>query len=181
MIGEGGGALVLETEEHALARGAVIYGELMGCGNTCDAHHVTAPHPEGRGAIACMKQALADAGLVPADIGYINAHGTATHKGDSVETEAIKTIFGESLPFVSSTKGATGHMMGAGGITEVITCIKAIETGTLPPTINLNEIDLNSLDFVPNVAKQADSRYAMSNAFGFGGQNSSIIVGKYNG
>lgn len=183
VIGEGGGALVLETEEHALARGAVIYGELMGCGNTCDAHHVTAPHPEGRGAIACMKQALADAGLVPADIGYINAHGTATHKGDSVETEAIKTIFGESLPFVSSTKGATGHMMGAGGITEVITCIKAIETGTLPPTINLNEIDpaCAGIDFVPNVAKQADIRYAMSNAFGFGGQNSSIIVGKYNG
>ena len=120
----GGGALVLETEEHALARGAKILAELKGCGNTCDAHHVTAPHPEGRGAIACMKLALADAGLDASDIGYVNAHGTATHKGDTVETNAIKTLFGDKLPIVSSTKGATGHMMGAGGVTETITCIK---------------------------------------------------------
>lgn len=181
VIGEGGGALVLETEEHALARGAKIYAELMGCGNTCDAHHVTAPHPEGRGAIACMKQALADAGLSPSDIGYVNAHGTATHKGDTVETNAIKTLFGDTLPIVSSTKGATGHMMGAGGVTETITCIKAIETGVIPPTINLNEIDPEcaGIDFVPNTAKKAEINYAMSNAFGFGGQNSSIIVGRY--
>ena len=181
VIGEGGGALVLETEEHAKARGAKIYGELMGCGNTCDAHHVTAPHPEGRGAIACMKLALADAGLKPEDIGYINAHGTATHKGDAVETNSIKTLFEGKLPFVSSTKGATGHMMGAGGITEIITCLKAIETGTIPPTINLNEVDpeCEGIDFVPNTAKTAEIDYAMSNAFGFGGQNSSIIVGRY--
>lgn len=181
VIGEGGGALVLETEEHALARGAKIYAELMGCGNTCDAHHVTAPHPEGRGAIACMKQALADARLTPSDIGYVNAHGTATHKGDTVETNAIKTLFGDTLPVVSSTKGATGHMMGAGGVTETITCIKAIETGVVPPTINLHEVDPEcaGIDFAPNTAKKADIRYAMSNAFGFGGQNSSIIVGKY--
>ena len=181
VIGEGGGALVLETEEHALARGAKIFAELKGCGNTCDAHHVTAPHPEGRGAISCMKQALADAGLTPCDIGYINAHGTATHKGDAVETNAIKTLFGSDLPFVSSTKGATGHMMGAGGVTETIACIKAIETGVIPPTINLNEIDpeCEGIDFVPNTAKKAEINYAMSNAFGFGGQNSSIIVGKY--
>ena len=182
VIGEGGGALVLETEEHALARGAKILGVVEGCGNTCDAHHVTAPHPEGRGAIACMKQALADAELEPSDIGYINAHGTATHKGDSVEVNSIKTIFADTLPYVSSTKGATGHMMGAGGITEVITCVKAIETGTLPPTINHNEPDPEcaGIDFVPNTAKQAEISHAMSNAFGFGGQNSSIIVGRYN-
>ena len=141
VIGEGGGALVLETEEHALARGAKIYGEVKGCGNTCDAHHVTAPHPEGRGAIACMKQALADAGIDASEIGYVNAHGTATNKGDTVETGAIKSVFGDKLPYVSSTKGATGHMMGAGGITETIACVKAIETGIIPPTINLNEID----------------------------------------
>ncbi len=181
VIGEGGGALVLETEEHALARGAEIYGEVLGCGNTCDAYHVTAPHPEGRGAIACMKLALAEAGLNPSDIGYINAHGTATGKGDAVETAAIREIFGEKTPYVSSTKGATGHMMGAGGITETITCVKAIETGVIPPTINLNEVDPEcaGIDLVPNTAKNAEISYAMSNAFGFGGQNSSVIVGKY--
>ena len=181
VIGEGGGALVLETEEHALARGAEIYGEVLGCGNTCDAYHVTAPHPEGRGAIACMKLALAEAGLKPSDIGYINAHGTATGKGDTVETSAIREIFGEKTPYVSSTKGATGHMMGAGGITETITCVKAIETGVIPPTINLNEVDPEcaGIDLVPNTAKNAEISYAMSNAFGFGGQNSSVIVGKY--
>ena len=181
VIGEGGGALVLETEEHALARGAEIYGEVLGCGNTCDAYHVTAPHPEGRGAIACMKLALAEAGLKPSDIGYINAHGTATGKGDTVETAAIRELFGEKTPYVSSTKGATGHMMGAGGITETITCVKAIETGVIPPTINLNEVDpeCTGIDLVPNTAKNAEISYAMSNAFGFGGQNSSVIVGKY--
>lgn len=181
VIGEGGGALVLETEEHALARGAKIYGTIMGCGNTGDAHHVTAPHPEGRGAIACIKLALNEAGLNPEDIGYINAHGTATNKGDTVETSAIKKVFCDKLPYVSSTKGATGHMMGAGGITEVISCIKAIETGIIPPTINLNEVDPEcaGIDFVANTAKKADISYAMSNAFGFGGQNSSVIVGKY--
>ncbi len=181
VIGEGGGALVLETEEHALARGAKIYAEIMGCGNTDDAYHVTAPHPEGRGAIACMQQALAQAGINPSDIGYINAHGTATNKGDTVETASIKKVFGNTLPYVSSTKGATGHMMGAGGVTETITCIKAIETGVIPPTINLTEVDPEcaGIDFVANTAKKAEVNYAMSNAFGFGGQNSSIIVGKY--
>ena len=179
VIGEG--ALVLETEEHALARGAKIYAEIKGCGNTDDAYHVTAPHPEGRGAIACMNQAIAEAGIKPEDIGYINAHGTATNKGDTVETSSIKKVFGNNLPYVSSTKGATGHMMGAGGITETITCIKAIETGIIPPTINLNEVDPEcaGIDFVANTAKKADIKYAMSNALGFGGQNSSIIVGKY--
>ncbi len=181
VIGEGGGALILETEEHALARGAKIYGEIKGCGNTDDAYHVTAPHPEGRGAIECMKQAIADAGVDASEIGYINAHGTATNKGDAVETFSIKKVFGDKMPYVSSTKGATGHMMGAGGITEIITCVKAIETGVIPPTINLNEVDPEcaGIDFVANTAKKADIKYAMSNAFGFGGQNSCIIVGKY--
>ncbi len=181
VIGEGGGALVLETEEHALARGAKILGVVKGCGNTCDAHHVTAPHPEGKGAIACMTQAIKEAGISPSEIGYINAHGTATNKGDLVESSAIKKVFGDCLPYVSSTKGATGHMMGAGGITEVITCVKAIETGIIPPTINLNEVDPEcaGIDFVANSAKKADITCAMSNAFGFGGQNSSIIVSKY--
>lgn len=182
VIGEGGGALILETEEHAKKRGAKIYGELIACGNTSDAYHVTAPHPEGKGAIACMKQALSEGGLKPEDIGYINAHGTSTPKGDEVETHAVMEVFGENTPLVSSTKGATGHMMGAGGITEVISCIKAIETGILPPTINLeNPIPDCSIDFIANEPRKADIKYAMSNAFGFGGQNSSVIVGKYEG
>ena len=128
-----------------------------------------------------MQQAIGEAGIKAEEIGYINAHGTATNKGDSVETSAIKKVFKENLPYVSSTKGATGHMMGAGGITETITCVKAIETGVLPPTINLSEVDPEcaGIDFVANTAKKADIKYAMSNAFGFGGQNSSIIVGKY--
>ena len=128
-----------------------------------------------------MLKAIEDAGIDASEIGYINAHGTATNKGDFVETHSIKKIFGDNLPYVSSTKGATGHMMGAGGVTEVIACIKAIETGILPPTINLNEVDPEcaGLDFVANTAKKADIKYAMSNAFGFGGQNSSVIVGKY--
>ncbi len=181
VIGEGGGALILETEEHALARGAKILGEVKGWGNTSDAYHVTAPHPEGRGAIECMHQSLEDAGLKPEDIDYINAHGTATNKGDAVEAASIKKVFKDHLPYVSSTKGATGHMMGAGGITETIACIKAIETGIIPPTINLHEVDPEcaGIDFVANVAKKAEVKYAMSNALGFGGQNSSIIVGKY--
>ena len=180
VIGEGGGALVLESEPHAIARGAKILGELLACGNTCDAYHVTAPHPEGRGAIACMNQALAEAGLKPEDIGYINAHGTSTPKGDEVEVHSVTEVFGENAPLVSSTKGATGHMMGAGGVTEVITCLKAIETGIVPPTINLeNPIPDCKIDFVANEARKAQIDYAMSNAFGFGGQNSSVIVGRY--
>lgn len=180
VAGEGGGAIVLETEEHAKARGAKIIGELVACGNTCDAYHVTAPHPEGRGAIACMKQALAEGNLKPEDIGYINAHGTSTPKGDEVETHSVLEVFGDNPPLVSSTKGATGHMMGAGGVTEVIACIKSIETGIVPPTINLdNPIPDCNIDFVPNVARHTEIKYAMSNAFGFGGQNSSVIVGRY--
>ncbi len=182
VIGEGGGALVIETEEHALARGAHIYAELAGWANTSDAHHVTAPCPDGAGASRCMKLALQKAGMQPSDIGYINAHGTSTPLGDKAETLAVKAVFGgrESAPPVSSTKSATGHLMGAGGLTETIACIKAIETGILPPTLHLATPDPDcDLDYVPNTARRADIRAAMSNSLGFGGQNSSIIVSQY--
>lgn len=181
VIGEGSGALVLETEEHAKARKAKIIAEIKSCAGNNDAYHPMAPHPKGRGAIDCMKQALAEAGLSADEIDYVNAHGTSTPKGDIVEANAIKSLFNGKMPFVSSTKGATGHMMGAGGITEVIACVKAIKTGIMPPTINLNEIDpeCQGIDFIPNSAKTADVKYAMSNAFGFGGQNSSVIIGRY--
>lgn len=180
VMGEGGGALVLETLSHALARNAHIYGELIGCGNSNDAYHVTAPEPTGEGATRCMEEAISEAKIEPSDIDYINAHGTATLKGDVCETLAIKNVFKDKIPLVSSTKSATGHMMGAGGITEVIACIKAIETGIIPPTLNLETPDPEcDLDYVPLEARKADVNIAMSNAFGFGGQNSSIIVKKY--
>lgn len=182
VIGEGGGALVIETEAHALARGAHIYAELAGWANTSDAHHVTAPCPDGAGAARCMKLALQKASMQPSDIGYINAHGTSTPLGDKAETLAVKAVFGgrESAPPVSSTKSATGHLMGAGGLTETIACIKAIETGILPPTLHLAAPDPDcDLDYVPNTARHADIRAAMSNSLGFGGQNSSIIVSRY--
>lgn len=182
VFGEGGGALLLETEAHALERGAKIHAELMGFANCTDGYHVTAPHPEGIGAISCMDNAIQKAGLTPEDIGYINTHGTSTPMGDTIETNAIKSLFGDHAyqMAVTSTKGATGHMMGAGGVTETIACIKAVQEGVIPPTMNLNtpddECDLN---YVPNKAEKRDVRYAMTNAFGFGGQNSSLIIGRY--
>ena len=182
VIGEGGGALVIETEEHALARGAKIHAVLAGYANTSDAHHVTAPCPDGAGAAACMQRALARAGMQPSDIGYINAHGTSTMLGDKAETLAIKAVFGgrESAPPVSATKSATGHLMGAGGLTEAIACIKAIQDGILPPTLHLDTPDPDcDLDYVPNTARKADVSAAMSNSLGFGGQNSSIILSRY--
>ena len=182
VIGEGGGALLIETEAHALARGADVKAVLAGWGNTIDGHHITAPEPRGAGAAACMRAALRRAGLRPKDIGYINAHGTSTMLGDRAETLAIKNVFGgvEGAPPVSSTKGATGHLMGAGGLTEVIACIQAIRRGLLPPTLNYSTPDpLCDLDYVPNTARPADVRAAMSNSLGFGGQNSSIIVTRY--
>lgn len=180
VIGEGGGAIILETEEHALARGANIICELKGCGNTSDAHHITAPHPEGNGAIRAMKLAIDEAGISSDEIGYINAHGTATHKGDVVEGIAINEVFGEHKPYVSSTKGATGHMMGAGGVTECITCVKAVTEGVIPHTLNLKNVDEEiDLNLVMGEPAKAEINYAMSNSLGFGGQNSSVIVGKY--
>ena len=182
VIGEGGGALILETEEHARARGAHIYAELAGYANTSDAHHVTAPHPEGAGAAACMRRALKRAGLQPSDIGYINAHGTSTGLGDIAETQAAKAVFGgrESAPPVSSTKSMTGHLMGAGGITESIACILAIRDGILPPTLHLAHPDpACDLDYIPNEARKTRITAAMSNSLGFGGQNSSLIFTQY--
>ncbi len=180
IMGEGGGALILETEESALARNAVIFAELAGYANTSDGYHVTSPDPSGKWAVACMKLALSMAGLNPEQIGYINAHGTSTPLGDPIETRAIKEVFGETPPPVSSTKGATGHLMGAGGITETIACIQAINTGFLPPTLGYQIPDPEcDLDYVPGQARKAQVYAAMSNALGFGGQNSSIIVKKY--
>ena len=182
VIGEGGGALLIETEEHALARGAKIHAVLAGYANTSDAHHVTAPCPDGAGAARCMQLALKKASMQPSDIGYINAHGTSTPLGDKAETLAVKSVFGgrESAPPMSSTKSATGHLMGAGGLTEAIACIKAIQTGILPPTLHLSTPDPDcDLDYVPNAARPAKISAAMSNSLGFGGQNSSIIVSNY--
>ena len=159
VIGEGGGALLIETEAHALARGADVKAVLAGWGNTIDGHHITAPEPRGAGAAACMRAALRRAGLRPKDIGYINAHGTSTMLGDRAETLAIKNVFGgvEGAPPVSSTKGATGHLMGAGGLTEIIACIQAIRRGLLPPTLNYSTPDpLCDLDYVPNTGRQQE-------------------------
>ena len=178
VIGEGGGAVVIESETHALARGARILAVLAGWGNNNDAYHEVSPRPDGEGEKRCMKQAMSMAGVSAADIGYINAHGTATIKGDEAEVLSVKEIFGADV-IVGSTKGATGHMMGAGGITEVITCVKAIETGIIPPTLNLREPMSEDICFAGEAPVNKSIDYAMSNAFGFGGQNSSIIVGKY--
>lgn len=182
VIGEGGGALLIETEEHALAREAEIKAVLAGYANTNDGYHVTAPSPNGEGAAACMRRALQRAQLTPDEIGYINAHGTSTPLGDCAETQAVKRAFSDAhcIPPVSSTKSATGHLMGAGGITEVIACIQAIQKGILPPTLHLDTPDpACDLDYVPNQARKANIRAAMSNSLGFGGQNSSIIVERY--
>ena len=180
VMGEGAGVLVLEELEHALARNAEILAELSGYANTSDGYHVTSPDPSGKGAVSCMNTALAMAQLRADEIGYVNAHGTSTPVGDPIETKAIKEVFGSYIPPVSSTKGATGHLMGAGGITETIACIQAIRTGMLPPTLGYTVPDPQcDLDYIPNEARPVQIRAAMSNALGFGGQNSSVIVQKY--
>lgn len=183
VMGEGGGCIIIETEEHARARNANIHASIIGWANSTDGYHVTSPHPEGIGAVYCMRRCIEKAGITPADVDYINAHGTSTPKGDMIETKAIHTLFGDaaSKVAVSSTKGSTGHMMGAGGIVETICCVKAIEEGIIPPTLNLTNADPEcDLDYVPNTARRQEVRIAMSNAFGFGGQNSSILLKKYN-
>lgn len=182
VMGEGGGALVLETLEHAQARGAKIYAEILACANNNDAFHITSPRPGGEGGAQCMTLALEQAGLNPEDVQYINTHGTATHMGDAYECAAIRTVFGDHAKdlLISSTKSATGHLMGAGGITETIACIQAIREGIIPPTLNYETPDPDcDLDCVPNVARKADVRVAMNNALGFGGQNASLIVGRF--
>jgi 3-oxoacyl-[acyl-carrier-protein] synthase II len=184
VMGEGAGVLALEELEHARARGARIYAEMTGYGNTADANHITAPSPGGEGAARCMKMALRSAGLNPSDISYINAHGTSTPQGDIAETQAIKTVFGDHAKklAVSSTKGATGHMLGASGAVEMILCVKAIQTGIAPPTINLENADPEcDLDYVPGAARAMKISATVNNSFGFGGHNASVIAVKFNG
>lgn len=184
VMGEGAGVLVLEELEHAKARGARIYAELVGYGNTADANHMTAPAPEGEGAARCMRMALKNAQLNPTDVHYVNAHGTSTPQGDVCETQAIKTVFGEHARklAVSSTKGATGHMLGAAGSVEMAICVKALEAQVVPPTINLENPDpLCDLDYVPNTARDSKVNVVLNNSFGFGGHNACIIARKFVG
>lgn len=184
VMGEGSGVIVLEELEHAKARGARIYCELLGYGNTADANHMTAPAPFGEGAARCMKMALRSARLNPADISYINAHGTSTPQGDIAETQAIKTVFGDYARklAVSSTKGATGHMLGAAGAVEMAICVKAIENQAVPPTINLDHPDPEcDLDYVAHTAREIKVDAIVNNSFGFGGHNASIIARKFTG
>ena len=182
VLGEGAGILVFEELDHAIKRGARIYGEVLGYGTTSDAGHITAPDPEGHGAAAAMSAALADARIEPSQVDYINAHGTSTPLGDKAETTAIKKVFGDAAykTSVSSTKSALGHSLGAsGGIEAVIVC-KSIETEILAPTINLETPDPEcDLDYTPNEAKSRAIKVAMSNSFGFGGHNACIVIGKY--
>lgn len=183
VVGEGAGALILEEYEHAKARGAKIYAEIVGGGISGDAHHYAAPHPEGKGAMLAMKHALADAGLKTSDIDYINVHGTSTPAGDIPELMAIQNLFGDDAYRlnISATKSMTGHLLGAAGAVEAQASIMAITEGVIPPTINLEEVDPAidpKLNLTPNKAQKRDIRYAMSNTFGFGGHNSSVIFKK---
>ncbi len=182
VIGEGSAMVVLEELERAKKRGAPIYGEIVGYGATADAYRITDIHPEGRGAIACMNRALADAQLNPDQIDYVNAHGTSTSVNDRVETVACKGVFGQEsckVP-ISSTKSMMGHLIAAAGVTELIVCLLAIRDGVLPPTINLENPDPDcDLDYVPNQARESACTYALNNSFGFGGQNITVIVGRF--
>jgi len=184
VMGEGAGALVIEEYEHAKKRGATIYAEVVGSGLTADAHHITAPHPEGMGAKNVMQITLDDAGINPTEVDYINVHGTSTPLGDIAEIKAIKSLFGEHAYKlnISSTKSMTGHLLGAAGIVETIACIMAVKNNIIPPTINHEtkdpEIDEN-LKLTLNKAEEREVNYALSNTFGFGGHNASILVKKY--
>ncbi|WP_449621991.1 beta-ketoacyl-ACP synthase II [Robertmurraya sp. Marseille-Q9965] len=184
VMGEGAGIVVLEELEHALARGAKIYAEIVGYGATGDAYHITAPAPGGEGGARAMKMAIEDAGLTPEDVGYINAHGTSTDYNDKFETLAIKEVFGEhayKVP-VSSTKSMTGHLLGAAGGVEAIFAVMAIKDSILPPTINLETPDPEcDLDYVPNQARKQEVNVAISNSLGFGGHNATIAFRKYEG
>jgi 3-oxoacyl-[acyl-carrier-protein] synthase II len=184
VMGEGAGVLMLEELEHAKARGARVYAEMTGYGNTADASHITNPSPGGEGAARCMRMALRSAGLNPSDISYINAHGTSTPPGDVAETQAIKAVFGEDARkiAISSTKGATGHMLGAAGAVEMILCVKAIQSGAVPPTINLENPDPEcDLDYVPGAAREMKVAAVVNNSFGFGGHNASVIATRFDG
>ena len=184
VMGEGAGVLVLEEMEHAIMRGGKIYCEIVGYGNTADANHLTAPDPEGDGAARCMQMALRNAGLDPENIDYINAHGTSTPQGDICETKAVRKVFKEHADslVVNSTKGATGHMLGAAGAVEMILTAKALQNGIAPPTINLENPDPEcDLDYVPNEAREMDISAALNNSFGFGGHNATIAATKFTG
>ena len=175
LAGEGGACLVLEDRERAVARGAEIWAELTGYGLTCDAFHATAPHPEGDGAIRCMRLALADAAIDPSQVGYVNAHGTSTALNDRTEAMAIRQVLGDRVP-VSSTKSMTGHLLGAAGALEAVATVLAVRHGVLPPTINHDDPDPEiGLDVVPNEARDARVGIALSNSFGFGGHNATLV------
>ncbi len=182
IMSEGAGMLVLEELEHARARGATIYGEIIGYGCSSDAHHLTAPAPGGAGAAQCMQVALDDAGISPDEVDYINAHGTSTALNDKFETMAIKTVFGErayKLP-ISSTKSMHGHLLGAAGAAEAIVCMQAMENNLIPATINYEYPDPEcDLDYVPNQPREAEIKIAMSNSFGFGGHNGTLVIRRY--
>ena len=182
VMGEGAGAIILEELEHAKARGAKIYAELIGYGSTTDAYHITSPSPDGEGGANAMKRALRNANIKPEEVDYINAHGTSTHLNDAIETKAIKATFGEHAKklMVSSTKGNTGHLLGGAGVLEAIISVKAINDSLVPPTINYKVKDEEcDLDIVPNEPRKADIKVAMSNSLGFGGHTATIIVRKY--
>jgi 3-oxoacyl-[acyl-carrier-protein] synthase II len=184
VLGEGSATLILEEYEHAKARGAKIYAEVVGGGMSADAYHITAPHPEGLGVIAVMKNALNDAGITPEDIGYVNVHGTSTPLGDVAELKAIKHVFGQHAYNlnISSTKSMTGHLLGAAGAIEALACIMALHTGVIPPTINhfTDDPDIDSgLNLTYNTHQVREVNYALSNTFGFGGHNASVILKKY--
>ncbi len=182
VMGEGAGCLVLENYDKAVARGATIYGEVVGHGATSDAHHITAPQPDGAGAYRCMNMTLETAGVAPEQVGYINAHGTSTPLGDIGETRAIKKSFGNhaSKLLVSSTKSMTGHLLGAAGGIEAVFCAMALHEGIIPPTINLDNQDPEcDLNYVPHEALKEKVEYALSNSFGFGGTNASVLFKKF--
>lgn len=182
LMGEGAGVIILEALDHALARGATIYGEVVGYGMSGDAYHITAPAPGGEGAARSMSAALSNAGLKPEDVDYINAHGTSTDQNDKYETAAIKTVFGDYAykVAISSTKSMTGHLLGAGGAIEGIACLYAINSGMIPPTMNYETPDPEcDLDYTPNKPRSMQVRVAMSNSFGFGGHNATLIFSRY--
>jgi 3-oxoacyl-[acyl-carrier-protein] synthase II len=179
VMSEGSVMLVLEEMEHAKKRGAKIFAEIAGYGASADMYHFTAPHPEGKGAIRAMKRAIEKSGVAAEEIGYVNAHGTSTKLGDVAETKAIKAVFGDHAYklAVSSTKSVHGHLLGAAGAIEAAACILAMNRGLLPPTINLDDPDPDcDLDYVPNKARKADVKVAMSNSFGFGGHNATLVI-----
>lgn len=180
LLAEGAGCVVIETYEHAQARGARIYAELVGYGLSCDASHITAPDPTGVGAARAMRMSLEDAGVNPRDVGYINAHGTSTELGDAAEVAAIKQVFGEYATnglLVSSTKSMTGHLLGASGGVELVACVKAMETGVIPQTMNLEHPGEGmDLDFVPNTPREKKVDVMLSNSFGFGGHNGCLVI-----